>query len=147
MAVVVASIPTFSIEEEDNLDAFIDRLIGYYNAINGAGGGLPIGRDRAMGILRECLKGSVADWFDEQIVGKNWKHKYFLSAGGAGNIGILQPLAVVQGGAGLHANSFVAGSLADVFSRDPANGAVTLQASMVPSFDMLGGDIEDRKSV
>ena len=45
MAVVVASIPTFSIEEEDNLDAFIDRLIGYYNAIgvnpNGAGGGPP----------------------------------------------------------------------------------------------------------
>ena len=43
MAVVVASIPTFSIEEEDNLDAFIDRFIGYLNAIgvnsNGAGGG------------------------------------------------------------------------------------------------------------
>ena len=146
MAVVVASIPTFSIEEEDNLDAFIDRLIGYYNAIgvnpNGAGGGPPIGRDRAMGILRGCLKGSVADWFDEQIVGKNWKLKYFLSAGGAGNIGVLQALTVPQGGAGLHANSFVAGSLADVFSRDPANGAVTIQASMVPSFDMLGGDIE-----
>ena len=146
MAVVVASIPTFSIEEEDNLDAFIDRLIGYYNAIgvnpNGAGGGPPIGRDRAMGILRGCLKGSVADWFDEQIVGKNWKLKYFLSAGGAGNIGVLQALAVVQGGAGLHANSFVAGSPADVFSRDPANGAVTIQASMVPSFDMLGGDTE-----
>ena len=61
MAVVVASIPTFSIEEEDNLDAFIDRLIGYYNAIgvnpNGAGGGPPIG-DRAMGILRGCLNTS-----------------------------------------------------------------------------------------
>ena len=146
MAVVVASIPTFSIEEEDNLDAFIDRLIGYYNAIgvnpNGAGGGPPIGRDRAMGILRGCLKGSVADWFDEQIVGKNWKLKYFLSAGGAANIGVLQALTVPQGGAGLHANSFVAGSPADVFSRDPANGAVTIQASMVPSFDMLGGDIE-----
>jgi len=146
MAVVVASIPTFSIEEEDNLDAFIDRFIGYLNAIgvnpNGAGGGPPIGRVRAMGILRGCLKGSVADWFDEQIVGKNWKLKYFLSAGNAGNMGILQALTVPQGGAGLHANSFVAGSPADVYSRDPANGAVTIQASMVPSFDMLGGDIE-----
>src|SRR2546429_10028361 len=106
MAVVVASIPTFSIEEEDNLDAFIDRLIGYYNAIsvnpNGAGGGPPIGRDRAMGILRGCLKGSVTGWFDEQIVGKKWKLKYFLSARGAGNIAVLPGLAVVQGEHGVH---------------------------------------------
>ena len=57
MAVVVASIPTFLIEEEDNLDAFIDRFIGYLNAIgvnpNGAGGGPPIRRVRAMVSLED----------------------------------------------------------------------------------------------
>jgi hypothetical protein len=145
MAVVVASIPTFSTEEDDNLDAFIDRYIGYLNALGinpNADGGPPTGKQRAMGILRGCLKGSVAQWFDEQIVGKNWKLKYFLSNGGAGNIGVLQPLTVPQGGVGLHANSFVIGSPADVYSRDPANNAVTIQASMVPSFDMRGGDQE-----
>ena len=60
MAIVVASVPTFSIEEDDNLDAFIDRLIGHYNAIgidpNGVAGGPPNGRQRCMGILRGYLK-------------------------------------------------------------------------------------------
>ena len=52
----------------------------------------------------------------------------------------LRALNVPQGGAGLHANSFVAGSPADIYSRDPANAGVTVGQSMIPAHDMLGGD-------
>ena len=75
MAIVVTSVPTFSVEKDDNLDAFIDRLIGHYNAIginpNGVGSLPPNGRERAMGVLRGCLKGPAAKWWDREITGKN----------------------------------------------------------------------------
>ena len=40
----------------------------------------------------------------------------------------------------MHANSFVAGLPADVYSRDSANIAQTILQAMVPAFDMRGGD-------
>ena len=40
----------------------------------------------------------------------------------------------------MHANSFVAGSSADVYSRDPANAPQAILQAMVPAFDMRGGD-------
>jgi hypothetical protein len=148
MALVVASLPTYSIEEGDNFDAFNDRLIGYYHAVgvnpDGAGGGPPNGRNRAMGILRSCLKGSVADWFDENVVGKNWKLKYFLARGGA-NVNALQALTVPQTNAGgtLHVNSLVAGSPADVYSRVAGNAGHTVRQAFIPGYvdvGLNGGD-------
>lgn len=144
MALVVADMPRFSVEDGHDLDAFIHLYIGYLNAIgvnpNGVGGP-PTGRERAMGILRSCLQGSAAQWFDETIVGKNWKLSHFITNGGA-NMAVLRGLAVAPGAVGLHANSFVAGSPADIYSRDPANIAVTIGASLIPNHDILGGDRE-----
>ena len=58
MALVIADMPRFSMENSDNLDVFILLYIGYLNAIGvdpNANGGLPTGRNRAIGILRSCL--------------------------------------------------------------------------------------------
>src|SRR5688572_26036955 len=142
MALIVADMPRFSVEDGHDLDAFIHLYIGYLNAVGvdpNADGGPPTGKDRAMGILRSCLQGSTAQWFDENIVGKNWKLKYFITNGGA-NMAALRGLAVAPGAVGLHANSFVPGSPADIYSRVPANGAITIGASMIPDHDILGGD-------
>jgi hypothetical protein len=97
MALIVADMPRFSIENGDDLDAFIHLYRGYLNTVGinpNADGGPPTGRDRAMGVLRSCLQGSAAEWFDENIVGKNWKLKYFLSTGN-NNMGALRGLNVV----------------------------------------------------
>jgi hypothetical protein len=148
MAVVVADMPRFSIENDDDLELFINRYIGYLNAIGvnpNALGGPPTGRKRAMGILRGCLMGEAGRWFDEKIDGKNWKLSYLLWNGGAGNIGAIQALNIVQGAVGggaLNANSYVPGSPADAYYRVVANAGQTVQQALVPSFDMLGGDVQ-----
>ena len=144
MALIVADMPKFSAEDGDSFDIHVQLLNGYFNAVGidpNGDGGPPTGRDRAIGVLRSSLKGSVAQWFDENVMGKNWKLKYLITNGGA-NMAALRALVVVQGGAGLHANSFVAGSPADVYSRDPANVAVIIGNSMIPDHDMYGGDTE-----
>ena len=67
MALVVADMPRFSMENGNDLDVFILLYIGYLNAIGvdpNADGGPPTGRNRAMGILRSCLQGETARWFD-----------------------------------------------------------------------------------
>ena len=145
MALIVADMPRFSIENDDDLDSYIHLYRGYLNTVgidpNGAAGA-PTGRDRAMGVLRSGLQGSAAEWFDENIVGKNWKLKYFITNGGA-NMAALRALAVPQNAvAGLHVGSLVAGSPADAYSREPVNAAATVGQAFIPNHDMLGGDTE-----
>src|ERR1051325_9109304 len=146
MALVVADIPRFSVEKGHDLDAFIYLYIGYLNTIginpNDVAGN-PTGRSRAIGVLRSCLEGSVAEWFDENITGKNWKLKNILLSGNF-TLANLVAFTVNQGAGGgaCPANTFVPGSAAAIFSADPANVAVTIGASMVPSHDMMGHDAE-----
>jgi hypothetical protein len=144
MAIVVADLPKFSIEDGDDFDVFTHLYLGHLNTVGvnpNAGGGPPSGRDRAMGILRSCMKGSVANWFDERITGKNWKLKYFLARNVA-NMGALVASTVVQdgGGGNLPVNSFEAGLLADLYSRNAVNALITVQQAFIPDHDPLGGD-------
>ena len=146
MALVVADMPRFSVEKGHDLDAFIHLYIGYLHAIGvnpNGDGGPPSGRERAISILRSCLEGSVAEWFDENITGKNWKLKNILLSGNF-TLANLIAFTVNQGAGGgaCPANTFVPGSAAAIFSADPANVAVTVGASMVPPHDMMGHDAE-----
>ena len=146
MAIVVADLPKFSIEDGDDFDIFNHLYIGHLNTVGvnpNAVGGPPTGRSRAMGILRSCLKGSVANWFDKTFIGKNWKLKYLLSNGGA-NMNAYQALTVPQGAVAgsLNPNSLVPNSPADIYSRNGANALHTVQQAFLPGFNMLGGDTE-----
>lgn len=150
MAIVVADLPKFSIEDGDDFDVFNHLYIGHLATIGvnpNAVGGPPTGRQRAMGILRSCLKGSVASWFDKTFIGKNWKLKYLLSNGGA-NTNAYQALTVPQGGVAgsLNPNSLVPNSPADIYSRNGANALHTVQQAFLPVFNMLGGDTEWERS-
>src|SRR5579871_4270056 len=101
MAVIVADMPKFSIEDGDDIDVFVHLLNGYINAVGidpNADGGPPTGKARAMGVLRSCLRGSVAEWFDENILGKNWKLTNLRSSGTA-NMARLRALAVPESAA------------------------------------------------
>jgi hypothetical protein len=143
MAVVSVGAPTFSIEDGDDLDLFIDLYIGYLNALGidpyAVAGGPPNGRQRAMGILRACLKGSAAQWFDDYVVGKNWKIANILSRGGA-NMGALRALVVPEGAGGPNANTYLPGSQAQIYATTPANAGHTIGASLIPGHDLIGGD-------
>lgn len=146
MALIVADLPKFCIEDGDSLEIFIQLYNGYLNAVGinpNADGGPPTGKSRAMGILRSCLKGSAAEWFDENIYGKNWKLKYFITNGGA-NMAALRGLTIPQTGAGntLHAHSLVPGSPADVYSNIAGNAAVTVGDAFIPNHDLFGGDVQ-----
>ena len=144
MALVVADMPRFSVEKGHDLDAFIHLYIGYLNTIgidpNDVAGN-PTGRSRAMGVLRSCLEGSVAEWFDEYITGKNWKLKNILLSG---NFTVAQLIAFTvnqgAGGGACPANTFVLGSAADIYATNALNAAITVGASMVPPHGMMGHD-------
>jgi hypothetical protein len=138
--------PRFSVEKDYDLDAFIYLYISYLNAIGvnpNADGDPPTGRDKAVSILRSCLEGSVAEWFDENIIGKNWKLRNILLSG---NFTLAQLVAFTvnqgAGGGACPANTFVPGSAADNYSADALNHAITVGASMIPPHDMMGHDGE-----
>ena len=144
MAFIVADMPKFSVEDGDDFDVHVRLLNGYFNTIGlnpNADGGVPAGRDRAMGVLRSSLRGSIAEWFDEHIMGKNWKLTYFISHHGNINMAQLRALPIAQGGANaLRAGTFPAGSPAAAYSA--AHPAATVGAAFIPDHDMFGGDAQ-----
>ena len=76
MATVALGLPIFRGLPEDDIDTFISLYIGHLDTINidpYAAGGPPISWKRAMGILRSCMAGDAANWFDLEITGKNWE--------------------------------------------------------------------------
>src|SRR5581483_6750369 len=138
MAVIVAEMPKFSIEDGDSIDTFVQLLNGYLNTVGinpNADGGPPTGKAKAMGILRSCLRGSIAEWFDENILGKNWKLTNLRTNGGA-DMAALRALAVREADPGLHPNSYVPGSLAHIFSQVATNAAITIGAALNPNHDI-----------
>src|ERR1700719_3101544 len=77
MAVATLGMPTFSGRDDEDLFVFIDLYRGYLHSIGvdplDLAGGPPNGSQRALGILRSCMQGEAAEWFDRNLTGKNWK--------------------------------------------------------------------------
>ncbi|CAB4432354.1 unnamed protein product [Rhizophagus irregularis] len=117
--------------------------MGYLDTINlnpYAAGGPPESWKRAMGILRSCMADEAAEWFDREITGKNWELSGITSRGGA-NLAAFVALVIPEGAGGPNAGTYVNGSQARAYSRDPANAAATIRAAFIPTHDLMGGDV------
>jgi hypothetical protein len=80
MATVAIGLPLFDLDGD--LERFISLFLGY---LNGLGinplienDGPPTSRDRALGLLRSCMKGRAAEWYDQHILNKNIKLRNIL---------------------------------------------------------------------
>ncbi|CAB4432120.1 unnamed protein product [Rhizophagus irregularis] len=93
-----------------------------------------------MGILRSCMADEAAEWFDREITGKNWELSGITSRGGA-NLAAFVALVIPEGAGGPNAGTYVNGSQARAYSRDPANAAATIRAAFIPTHDLMGGDV------
>ncbi|CAB4442472.1 unnamed protein product [Rhizophagus irregularis] len=116
--------------------------MGYLDTINlnpYAAGGPPESWKRAMGILRSCMSGEAAEWFDREITGKNWELSGITSRGGA-NLAAFVALVIPEAAGGPNAGTYVNGSKAQAYARDGANALATIRAAFIPTHDLMGGD-------
>jgi hypothetical protein len=73
MANIALGLPIFAGREEDDLERFIELYKGYLHTLGinpAAGAGPPAGWEKANGILRACITGPAAEWYDNNILGK-----------------------------------------------------------------------------
>ena len=76
MANVTLGMPIFSGDPDEDVELFLDLFRGYLAGlgINPAdNAGNPTGHSRALGLLRGCMREAAADWFDRELIGKNWE--------------------------------------------------------------------------
>ncbi|GET64990.1 hypothetical protein GLOIN_2v1790588 [Rhizophagus irregularis DAOM 181602=DAOM 197198] len=86
--------------------------MGYLDTINlnpYAAGGPSESWKRAMGILRSCMAGEAAEWFDREITEKNWELSGITSRGGA-NLAAFVALVIPEGAGGPNAGTYVNGA-------------------------------------
>ena len=74
MTNVTLGMPIFSGDPNEDVELFLDLFRGYLagleiNPTDNTDN--PIGHSRAYGLLRGCIKGAAADWFDRELTGKN----------------------------------------------------------------------------
>ncbi|GET64193.1 hypothetical protein GLOIN_2v1790588 [Rhizophagus irregularis DAOM 181602=DAOM 197198] len=142
MATTAIGLPIFEGKATDDIDTFVRLYMGYLDTINlnpYAAGGPPESWKRAMGILRSCMAGEAAEWFDREITGKNWELSSINSAGGA-NLAAFVVLVIPEGAGGPNAGTYVNGSEAQIYSRDINNALATIRATFIPTHDLIGGD-------
>jgi hypothetical protein len=143
MATTAIGLPIFEGKATDDIDTFVRLYMGYLDTINlnpYAAGGPPESWKRAMGILRSCMSGEAAEWFDREITGKNWELSGITSRGGA-NLAAFVALVVPEGAGGPNAGTYVNGSKAQAYARDGANALATIRAAFIPTHDLMGGDV------
>jgi hypothetical protein len=73
MANIALGLPIFADREEDDLERFIELYKCYLHTLGinpTAGIGAPTGWEKANGILRACMTGPAAEWYDNNILGK-----------------------------------------------------------------------------
>ncbi|CAB4420173.1 unnamed protein product [Rhizophagus irregularis] len=142
MATTAIGLPIFEGKATDDIDTFVRLYMGYLDTINlnpYAAGGPPESWKRAMGILRSCMSGEAAEWFDREITGKNWELSGITSRGGA-NLAAFVALVIPESAGGPNAGTYVNGSEAQIYSRDVANALATIRAAFIPTHDLIGGD-------
>ncbi|GET53327.1 hypothetical protein GLOIN_2v1790588 [Rhizophagus irregularis DAOM 181602=DAOM 197198] len=112
MATTAIGLPIFEGKATDEIDTFVRLYMGYLDTINlnpYAAGGPPESWKRAMGILRSCMAGEAAEWFDREITGKNWELSGITSRGGA-NLAAFVALVIPEGAGGPNAGTYVNGA-------------------------------------
>ena len=120
MAAVTVDPPKFSGGIEDDIEQFTRLFRGFLHSLNINPVGA-VGRAQALGMLRNYLKGEAASWYDEEILGKNWKLNNIFDNHGTNTVALLQAQNMGQ----MNGNaSFRPHSLAHVFAHVGANGAV-----------------------
>ncbi|GET55697.1 hypothetical protein GLOIN_2v1790588 [Rhizophagus irregularis DAOM 181602=DAOM 197198] len=122
MATTAIGLPIFEGKATDDIDTFVRLYMGYLDTINlnpYAAGGPPESWKRAMGILRSCMAGKAAEWFDQEITGKNWELSGITSAGGA-NLAAFVALVIPEAAGGPN--------------------AATIKAAFIPTHDLMGED-------
>ena len=81
MATIAIGMPVFAGNDDDDLERFFELYKGYIHSIGidpSAVAGNPAGWEKAMGILRACLTGPAARWYDSNILGKRVKLRNIL---------------------------------------------------------------------
>src|SRR5436190_3098979 len=132
MALVSLGLPVFNGTEEDDLELFISLYLGYIASVNvnyQDHGGNPAGAKRAFGILRSCMQGPAAIWFDRELTGKNWKIEY-IHKNGVATLNALCALVILEGVGGLNVGTYVVGS---VYAGVVGNALQTIGEAFIPS--------------
>ena len=120
MAVVTLGLPIFEGKEDDDVNTFINLFQGYLHGINVD----PVANSaQALGILRGCMKGESANWFDEYILGKRWHLSNLYNNTGQGNIAGIRARTMAEL---LGTNSIKPGTDAYTYANIGGNNAVTV---------------------
>ncbi|GBC00431.1 hypothetical protein RclHR1_38540001 [Rhizophagus clarus] len=88
--------PVFAGNDDDDLERFFELYKGYIHSIgidSSAVAGNSAGWEKAMGILRVCLTGPAARWYDSNILGKRVRLKNILLRLAHGDEGAFKALA------------------------------------------------------
>ncbi|CAB5185213.1 unnamed protein product [Rhizophagus irregularis] len=92
-----------------------------------------------MGILRSCMTGEAAEWFDQEITGKNCELSGITLRGGA-NLAAFVALVIPEAAGEPSAGTYVNRSKAQVHATDPVNALATIRAAFIPTHDLMGGN-------
>jgi hypothetical protein len=96
MANIALGLPIFAGREEDDLGRFIELYKGYLHTLGinpAADGGPPAGYEKANGILRACMTGPAAEWYDNNILGKRVRLRGLLTHVNHGGEAVFRALA------------------------------------------------------
>ncbi|CAJ0844354.1 14636_t:CDS:2 [Entrophospora sp. SA101] len=131
MAGVSVAIPNFSGGMDEDITTFVRRFHGFLDSIN-----INVRdnaqRVQATGLFQSALSGPAGDWYDEEILGKNWMLTDIYDNTTVNTTANLQARTMAQMNT---SNSFRLHSLAHAFAHRPGNNAITVgavEARMVP---------------
>ncbi|CAJ0847170.1 5571_t:CDS:2 [Entrophospora sp. SA101] len=131
MAGVSVAIPNFSGGMDEDITTFVRRFHGFLDSIN-----INVRdnaqRVQATGLFQSALSGPAGDWYDEEILGKNWMLTNIYDNTTVNTTANLQARTMAQMNT---SNSFRLHSLAHAFAHRPGNNAITVgavEARMVP---------------
>jgi hypothetical protein len=131
MAGVTLKPPEFAGGVDEDVNIFTRKFQGFLAGIN-INATVIADRVRALGILRSCLTKDAGEWFDENILGKNWMLTNIYDNTTTNTTANLQALTMAQMNG---TNSFRLHSSGAVFANRLGNNAVTvgdLVARMLP---------------
>jgi hypothetical protein len=142
MALISLGMPVFNGTEDDDFELFVQLFLGYLHSVNVNPfdrAGNPSGQKRAMGILRSCMQGPAAIWFDRNLTGKNWKVRYINKNGNA-TLNALRALIVPEGAGGPNAGTYVNPSPARTYAGVAGNALHTIGEAFIPPENALSGE-------
>jgi hypothetical protein len=113
MTNIALGLPIFAGREEDDLERFIELYKDYLHTLGinpAASAGPPAGWEKANGILRACITGPAAEWYDNNILGKQVRLRDILTHINHGAEAAFRVLAFNDGTGNVPAGTWPAGS-------------------------------------